>query len=158
MLCSTRGTEIAGVEGLWVVSRSKHSVSENPDDSPEVPVCSPFIVPSQNRMRDPCDIISRCHDCLLWSSSGKTSEHAHQKHCSSSVHLLASMLESPVTINASEPVCLFLNPNSMPVTLSPRYFGVPLYWSLNLFTHFQWSTGRYNKQTRMMDATYWLRY
>ena len=36
MLCSMRGTEIAKVEGLWLVNRSKHLVSEDPDDSPEV--------------------------------------------------------------------------------------------------------------------------
>ena len=80
--------------------------------------------------------------------------HAHRKHCSLSVHLPASMPESPVTIDTSEPLCLFLNLNSVPVTLSPRYFGVPAYWSLNLFTHLQQNTGRYNKQTRMMDTMY----
>ena len=47
MLCSMRGTKIAKVEGLWLVNRPKCSVSEDPDDSPEVWVCSPFIVPSQ---------------------------------------------------------------------------------------------------------------
>ena len=61
------------------------------------------------------------------------------------------------TANASEPLCLFLNPNfCMPVTLSPRYFGAPLYWSLNLFTYSQQNTGKHYKQTRMMDATYQL--
>ena len=64
------------------------------------------------------------------------------------------MPESPVTIDASKPLRLFLNTNSVPVTLSPRCFGVPSYWSLNLFTHLQQNTGRYNKQTRMMDAMY----
>ena len=64
------------------------------------------------------------------------------------------MPESLITINASEPLCLILNPNSMPVTLSPRYFGVPSYRSPNLFTHSQQNTGRHNKQTRMMDAKY----
>ena len=58
MHCSMRGTEIAGVEDLWLVSRPNCSVSENPDNSPKVQVCSPFIVPSQNNMRDHCDIIS----------------------------------------------------------------------------------------------------
>ena len=58
MLCSTRGTKIAEVEGLWLVNRPKCSVLEDPDDSPEVWVYSPFIVPSLNSMRDPCDIIS----------------------------------------------------------------------------------------------------
>ena len=154
MLCSTRGTKIARVEGLWLVDRPKHSVSEDPDDSPEVLVCSPFIVPSQNSMRDHCDIISWHHDHLLWSSGRKTTAHAHQKHYSLSAHPPASMPESPITINASKPLCLFLNLNSMPVTLFPRYFGAPLYLSLNLFTHSQQNTGRYNKQTRMMDVMY----
>ena len=158
MLCSMRDTEISRVEGLWLCSRPKHSVSEDSDGSPKVPVCSPFIVPSQNSTRDHCDIISWCHNCLLWSSSGKTTVHVHRKHCISSAHPLASMQESLITINASEPLCLFLNLNSMPVTLSPRYFSAPSYQSLNLFTHFQQSTDRYNKQTRVMDATYWLKY
>ena len=156
MLCSMRGTEIAKVEGLWLVNRPKCSVSEDPDNSPEVQLCSPFIVPSLNSMRDPCDVISWCHNHLLWSSSGKTTAHVHQKHHCSSVHLPAPMPESPNTINVSKPLCLFLNPISMSVTLSPRYFSVPSNWSLNLFTHSQQITGRHNKQTRMMDATYWL--
>ena len=58
MLCSMRGTEIAKVEGLWLVNRPKCSVSEDPDDSLEVWLCFPFIVPSLSSMRDPCDIIS----------------------------------------------------------------------------------------------------
>ena len=155
MLCSMRGTKIARVEGLWLVSRPNHSVSENPDNSPEDWVCSPFIVPSQDSMRGQCDIISWGHDCLLWSFSGKTTEHAHQKHCSSSMHPPVSMPESPVAIDVSKPLCLFLNPNSLPVTLSPRYFSVPSYQSLNLFTHFQQNTGRYNKQgwwTQCIDS------
>ena len=56
-----------------------------------------------------------------------------------------------ININASKLLYLFLNPISMPVTLSPRYFGVPSYQSLNLFTQ---NAGRHNKQTRMMDAKY----
>ena len=134
MLCSIRGTKIARVEGLWLVNRPNHSMSQNPDDSPEVWVCSPFIVPSQNSMRDHCDVISWCYNHLFWSSSRKTTVHVHRKHHSLSVHLPASMPESLVTIDASKPLCLFLNPNFMSVTLSPRYFWVPLYWSLNLFT------------------------
>ena len=65
MLCSTGGTDIAEVEGLWLVSRPKCIVSEDPDDNPEILMCCPFIVPSLNRMRDPCDIMKCCHNCLL---------------------------------------------------------------------------------------------
>ena len=31
MLCSMRGTKIARVEGLWLVNRPKHLISEDPD-------------------------------------------------------------------------------------------------------------------------------
>ena len=58
MLCSMRGTEIAEVEGLWLVNRPECLVPEDPDNSPEVRLCSSFIVPSFNSMRDPCDVIS----------------------------------------------------------------------------------------------------
>ena len=108
-------------------------------------VCSPSIVPSQNSMRDHCDIISWYHDHLLWSSGRKTTAHVHRKHCSSSAHLPTSMPESPVAIDTSKPLCLFLNPNFVPVTLSPRYFGVPSYWSLNLFTSPTTKHSRFNK-------------
>ena len=53
-----RGTEIAKVEGLWLVNRPKCLVSEDPDDIPEVWLCSPFIFPSLNSTGDPCDVIS----------------------------------------------------------------------------------------------------
>ena len=58
MLSSTRGSKTSKVEGLWLVNRPKHLVPEDPDDSPKVWLCSPFIVPSLNSMRDPYDIIS----------------------------------------------------------------------------------------------------
>ena len=93
MLFSMRGTETAKVEGLWLVNRPEHLVPEYPDNSPKVWLCSPFIVHSLNSMRDPHDIISWCHDCLLWSSSGKTTTHAYWNCHHSSVPLLASMPE-----------------------------------------------------------------
>ena len=46
---SSKGTETAEVEGLWLPNEPKHFVPEHPDDSinnPEVWSCSPFIVPS----------------------------------------------------------------------------------------------------------------
>ena len=58
MLLSMKGTKTAKVEGLWLVSRPKCLVPDDPDDSSEVQLCSPFIVSSLNSMRDPCDVIS----------------------------------------------------------------------------------------------------
>ena len=62
MLFSTRGTKTAKVEGLWLINRPKCLVPEDPDDSPEVQLCSPFIVPSLYSMRDPHDIMIICSD------------------------------------------------------------------------------------------------
>ena len=53
MLFSSRGTETAEVEGLWLVYRPEHLVPEYPYDSPEVQMCSPFIVSSLDSTRDP---------------------------------------------------------------------------------------------------------
>ena len=132
MLFSLRGTKIAKVDGLWLVNRPKRLVPEYPDNSPKVWWCSPFIVPFLYSLRDPCDIMKWCHDCLLWSSSGKTTVHAHQNCWHSCAHLPAPSPEPLNTMNASEPLHLFLNPNFMPVPLSPRYFSVPLHQSLYL--------------------------
>ena len=57
MLFSSRGTEIAEVEGLWLANRPKCLVLEYPDNSTKVQSCSPFIVPSPYSTRDPHDII-----------------------------------------------------------------------------------------------------
>ena len=42
MLYSMRGTKIAKVEALWLVNRPKYFVSEDPDNSPKVWLCSPL--------------------------------------------------------------------------------------------------------------------
>ena len=65
MLVPQGGTKTAEVEGLRLANRPKHLVPELPDNSPKVQSCSPFIVPSLYSMRNPHDIILRCHDHLL---------------------------------------------------------------------------------------------
>ena len=57
MVFSKRGTKTAKVEGLWLINRPKCLVPEDPDNSLEVQLCSPFIVPSLYSMRDPHDIM-----------------------------------------------------------------------------------------------------
>ena len=57
ILFSMRGTEIAKVEGLWLINRPECLVPEYPDDSLEAQWCSLFIVPSLYSMRDPCGIM-----------------------------------------------------------------------------------------------------
>ena len=127
-ICSSplSGTKTAKAEGLWLINRPKCFVLEYPDHSPKVWWSSPFIVPSLYSMRDPCDVMKWCHDHLLWSSSGKTTVHAHQNCQHSSAHLLVSSPEPPTTMNASKPLHLFLNPIFTPVTLSPQVFQCAL--------------------------------
>ena len=96
MLFSMTGTETAEVEGLWLVNRPKCLVPEDPDNSFKVLLCSPFIVSSLNSTRDLHDVISLCHDCLFWSSSGKATAHVHQNCNHSAVHPLTSMLEPQI--------------------------------------------------------------
>ena len=65
MLFSTRGTETAKVVGLWLVKRPECLVPEDPDDSPKVQLCSPFIVSSLNSMRDPHAVMIVYSDILV---------------------------------------------------------------------------------------------
>ena len=58
MLFSMRGTKTPVVEGLWLVNIPECLVPGDPDNSPKVQWCSPFIVTSLNSMRDPNDVIS----------------------------------------------------------------------------------------------------
>ena len=46
MLFSSSGTETAEVEDLWLANGPECLVQQYPDDSPEVWMCSHFIVPS----------------------------------------------------------------------------------------------------------------
>ena len=46
------------------------------------------------------------------------------------LHICQCQCHNPNYYESSEPLHLFLNPSSMPVALSPRYFGVPSYQSL----------------------------
>ena len=153
ILCSTRGTETARVEGLWLVSRPECSVSEDPDDSPEVLVCSPFIVSSQSSMRDACDVMIVCFDlpagkplCMCTRSTTirlHICRHPHQNP------KLLQMHPNLFMFSLTQILCLWHSP---PNILVHPCTGVLIY------LHTVNKTGRYNKQTRMMDATYWLRY
>ena len=115
MLFSSRGTETAKVEGLWLVNRPKCLVPEYPDDSPEVWWCSPFIVPSLNSMRDPHDVMIVCSDLPV----GKP---LHMPTRTTDIHLHIHQCPhwNPKYYESSKPLHLFPYPNSMPVTY--RYY------------------------------------
>ena len=129
--CSTRGTVIAATECWWPYWKLPEcSTQKNPDNSsealahfPYIPslwcmskvvmmslndvriICSPFLVGKALHMHRRAALICLCthwDPCWLFSTA---------------IH---------------EPCCHFCIPNSEPVTLSPRYFGAPLYQSLKL--------------------------
>ena len=131
---SMRGTNIAKVEGQWLDNQPSCSVPDTQMTAPRLMYVLLMYFPPPKSMRDHCDFTLWHHNCLLYSFGGKTTVHVQRRCHSLSVHLMASLPESPVTIATPKPHPLFLIPNFMPVTLSPRYFGVPLYWSLDLFT------------------------
>ena len=114
--CSTRGTDIARVEGWWLIDRPKCSMPETQTTAPRLELAFLIYFPSPNSMRDDCGVILWHHNCLLYSFGGKTTAHAWRKCHHSSVYLPALLPKSPVTITTPEPYYLFLVPNLMPVT------------------------------------------
>ena len=122
------GAPTAKVEGLWLVNRPKCLVLRHPDNSnnsPEVQLCSLFIVPSllQNK------IFSWLHIVTSWLSAPFF---WWENHCACALVLPWFVCKCarvhvgiPYYYKSSEPRHLFSNPLSMPVTLSPRYFSAP---------------------------------
>ena len=86
-LCSTWGTNIARVEGWWLVNGPNCLVPETQMTAPRL-VCALLIYfPPPKSVRDHCDIILWYHDCLLYSFGRKTTVHVQMKchHSSASV-------------------------------------------------------------------------
>ena len=131
--CSMRGTDIARIEGLWLINRSNRSVPETQMTALRF-VCGLLIYFPPQRAWE--IIVMSFYDIRIICSILLVGKPLHMHRGNAIVHLPhlpASPPESPVTIATSKPHCLFFNLNFMPVTLSPRYFSVPLYQSLNLF-------------------------
>ena len=122
--------------------------SQNPDNSPEPLAHFPFIpypqymswaiMTSLNDIRIVCSPISagktlhRCRRAAL--TCLHTCQHPHQ--------LFSTAMQ--------EPCHHFLNQNSKPLTLSPRYFDAPSYWNIEFiiriwYDMYSWLTC---KQTR----------
>ena len=75
-----RGTDIAEVEGQWILRNwPNHSVPKTQMTASKLVFA--FLYSSlPNSMRDPCDIIKWCHDHLIYFFSGKTTVHVQRKH------------------------------------------------------------------------------
>ena len=117
ILCSMRDTNIATVEGLWLIDRPNHSVPETQTTAPRF-VCALLLyflpkVAWEITVMSFYDVTLIC----FWSSGRKTTAHVQRRYHSLSAHPLASPPECPGTIATSEPCRLFLNLNFVPVAL-----------------------------------------
>ena len=75
-----RGTDIAKVEGQWLLSNwPNHSVPKTQMTAPRL-VLATLYSSLPNSMRGPCDIIKWCHNHQHYFFSGKTTVHAQRKH------------------------------------------------------------------------------
>ena len=127
--CSMTGTNITRVDSQWLNNGPNCSVPETQMTAPKLEFTFLIYFPP-NSMSNHCHITLWHPDHLLYFFCGKTTAHAQRKCHNSSAYLPVLLPESPVTTTTPEPHCLFLNPNFVPVTLSPRYFSAPSYWSL----------------------------
>ena len=84
MLSSMKGTKIAKVEGLWLVYRSKCLVPGNPDDSPKIQLCSPFIVPSSIAWEI---LMMSFHDVMIVCSDLPVGKPLHMHIRTAAIHL-----------------------------------------------------------------------
>ena len=103
ILYSTRGTNIARVEGQWLLNRPNHSVPETQMTAPRVCMCSPYILPPKEHERSLWCHFMTSHNHLLYFFGGKTMAHVQRRCHSLSVHLPASPPESSVTITTPKP-------------------------------------------------------
>ena len=138
-----RGTNIAGLEGWWLNNGPNCSVRETQMTAQGLSSLS-LYTSLPNNMRDHCDIIQWHHNCLLCFFHGKITAPVQRKCHNLSLHPLVSLPKFPVTITTPKPHHLFLIPNFVPVTLSPRYFGAPSYQSLTFI--YNMSKDRYKTQ------------
>ena len=127
--CTTRSTNIAKVEGWWPPSSwPNRSVPETQMTAPRllhtfllypIPRCmSRAIMTSPNDIRIICSPISAGKALCMHRGIARICLH---------LHWCPHWLFSSTT---QEPCHVFHNLNFESVTLSLRYFGVPLYWSL----------------------------
>ena len=127
--CPMRGTDIAEVEGWWLNKGPNCSVPETQMTAQRLKLaCLIYFPPQEHEQLLWCHLMMSQSSALLLH--GKTTVHAHRKCHNSSAHLPALLPKSQVTVASPKPHRLFLNPNFLPVTLSPRYFNVPSYQSL----------------------------
>ena len=90
-----------------------------------------------NSMSNHCDITKWHHDHLLYFSVGKAlcTCRGNAIIC---LHICWHPLQTFTTTTAThKPHHLFHVSSFEPATLSPRYFGVPSLWDLNLFSNMQ---------------------
>ena len=127
--CSMRSTEVSMTEGQWLLSKLPECSAPKTQMIASRLMHALFIYPPAlciNIMfvTSLIDVTIICFPL----PAGKT---LHMCRRATPVclctHWCPHLLFSTAT---HEPFCQFYIPNFKPVTLSPRYFGAPLYWSL----------------------------
>ena len=129
---SMRGTKVAMTEGQWLFSKLPEcSAPKTQMTAPRLMHALLIYPPTQCGKHNICDIIKWCHNCLLPSFSEKT-----MHMCRGALLAVLSTHQCPYQMNLTNPIathkpaCQFHIPNFKPVTLSPRYFSIPSFWSL----------------------------
>ena len=126
--CSMRGTNIARVEGQWLINRPIHSVPETQMTAPGSSLL--FLIYFPPQIAGEITVMS-FYDVMIVCSTvfgGETTAHVQRKCHNSSANLLALLPKSPVTITTPEPYRPFLVLNFVPET----YIHTQIYLNSNL--------------------------
>ena len=154
ILCSARGTDIARVEGLWLINRPNHSVPETQTTALRF-MCALLIYFPPNIAQE--ITVTSFHDVMIICSNLKVGKplcmhrgnaivclcicwHHHQSPQLLQLHL------NLIVISLIQISCLWHSP--------PRYFGVPSYQSLNLFVTCSTKHRQVQQVNKMVDAKY----
>ena len=147
-------------EGHWY-SQSRGSVTSyqltemfsswNPDNSPKAHAHFSYIPPSPIAQ---AIIVMSLDDVMIVCSTFQWEKHCVT--CRGNAMICLHICWHPhwmfTTTTTHKPHHLFHIPNFEPVTLSPRYFGAPSLWDLNLFSNMQ---GRIQGVKDKMMAYWW---
>ena len=124
---SMRGTKVAMTEGRWLLSELPGCSAPKSQMMALRLMCTLFIYPPMHK-HNICDITKWCHNHLLLFSGRKTM-HMHRRATPAHRHTCQCPYQMNLTVLIATHKLTHQShiPNSKPVTLSPRYFGVLSY-------------------------------
>ena len=130
---SSKNTNTAEVEGLWLVNEPKHFVLEYPDNSNNSPRGLVILSIYRSLPFLTQEILMMSHsDIMIVCSIFPVGKPLCMCIQTTIVHLQICQCPhwNPLLLEKLQTSSSFFKPISVPVTLSPRYFSVPLYQSL----------------------------